>query len=418
MASRTRPCAWPRRRGPAQWWIHGGGGNAWHGFTYDAELDQLYIGTGNGSPWNRKIRSPEGGDNLFLCSIVALNPDTGEYIWHYQTTPGETWDFNSNMDIVLADLQIGGRARKAILHAPKNGFFYVIDRTNGKLISAEPFTETTWAKRHRSGDRPAHRGRRRALRARRGDGGADAAGRPQLAVDVVQPEDRARLLPGDAHHRVVHGRGYRSGELAVHAVARRLSASTASSSPARRGRTAASRSLQAWDPVRQRLAWEVPLDGLFNPGTLTTAGNLVFQGRVDGTFRAYAADTGKELWRLRPWPRHLGAADHLRRERAAVRRDPRRVGRRAGRSRRAALGRARLGVRRADAVARRVLTRRKGHAAEAAAAHVCDPAQGRFQGGSHAGEGGRRGVRALHRAATGLAPWPPAWRRTSAPRPR
>ena len=130
-----------------QWWLHGGGGNAWHGFTYDAELNQLYIGTGNGSPWNRKIRSPEGGDNLFLCSIVALNPDTGEYIWHYQTTPGETWDFNSNMDIVLADLQIGGRARKAILHAPKNGFFYVIDRTNGKLISAEPFTETSWAKR-------------------------------------------------------------------------------------------------------------------------------------------------------------------------------------------------------------------------------------------------------------------------------
>ncbi len=130
-----------------QWWLHGGGGNAWHGFTYDAELDQLYIGTGNGSPWNRKIRSPEGGDNLFLCSIVALNPDTGEYKWHYQTTPGETWDFNSNMDIVLSDLPIEGRPRKVIMHAPKNGFFYVIDRTNGKLISAEPFTRTTWARR-------------------------------------------------------------------------------------------------------------------------------------------------------------------------------------------------------------------------------------------------------------------------------
>ena len=87
-----------------EWWKFGGGGNAWHGFTYDAELDRLYIGTGNGSPWNRKIRSPGGGDNLFLCSIVALNPDNGEYIWHYQTAPGETWDYNSNMDIVLADL--------------------------------------------------------------------------------------------------------------------------------------------------------------------------------------------------------------------------------------------------------------------------------------------------------------------------
>jgi PQQ-dependent dehydrogenase (methanol/ethanol family) len=128
-----------------EWWIHGGGGNAWHGFTYDAELDQLYIGTGNGSPWNQKIRSPDGGDNLFLCSVVALDPDTGEYLWHYQTVPGETWDYNSNMDIVLTDLEIEGRERKVMLHAPKNGFFYVIDRTNGELISAEPFVETTWA---------------------------------------------------------------------------------------------------------------------------------------------------------------------------------------------------------------------------------------------------------------------------------
>ncbi|MDX1493838.1 MAG: PQQ-binding-like beta-propeller repeat protein, partial [Longimicrobiales bacterium] len=128
-----------------EWWIHGGGGNAWHGFTYDAELDQLYIGTGNGSPWNQKIRSPDGGDNLFLSSIVALDPDTGDYLWHYQTTPGETWDYNSNMDIVLADLVIDGVERKVLMHAPKNGFFYVLDRTDGALISAEPFTEVTWA---------------------------------------------------------------------------------------------------------------------------------------------------------------------------------------------------------------------------------------------------------------------------------
>ena len=128
-----------------EWWKHGGGGNAWHGFTYDSELDVLYIGTGNGSPWNRKIRSPEGGDNLFLCSIVALDPHTGKYLWHYQTNPGETWDYNSNMDIVLADLTIDGEEIKAILHAPKNGFFYVINRKTGKLISAEPFAETTWA---------------------------------------------------------------------------------------------------------------------------------------------------------------------------------------------------------------------------------------------------------------------------------
>jgi PQQ-dependent dehydrogenase (methanol/ethanol family) len=128
-----------------EWWKHGGGGNTWHGYTYDAELDMLYIGTGNGSPWNRKIRSPGGGDNLFLSSIVALNPDNGEYIWHYQTVPGDTWDYNSNMDIVLADLTVNGEDLKTILHAPKNGFFYVINRKTGKLISAEPYVETTWA---------------------------------------------------------------------------------------------------------------------------------------------------------------------------------------------------------------------------------------------------------------------------------
>lgn len=112
---------------------------------YDPELDLLYIGTGNGAPWNQRIRSPGGGDNLFLCSVVALDPDTGEYRWHYQTVPGETWDYNSNMDIVLADLEIEGRTVKALMHAPKNGFFYVIDRETGKLVSAEPFGHITWA---------------------------------------------------------------------------------------------------------------------------------------------------------------------------------------------------------------------------------------------------------------------------------
>ena len=101
-----------------EWWKFGGGGNAWHGFTYDAELDLLYIGTGNGAPWNRKVRSPGGGDNLFLCSIVALDPDTGEYRWHYQTTPGETWDYNSNMDIILADLEIEPLDQHATLGRP------------------------------------------------------------------------------------------------------------------------------------------------------------------------------------------------------------------------------------------------------------------------------------------------------------
>jgi len=120
-----------------KWWEHGGGGTVWNGLTFDPEFNRVYLGTGNGSPWNQRMRSPGGGDNLFLCSIVALDADTGEYVWHYQTTPGETWDYNSNMDMVLADLKIADKPVKALLHAPKNGFFYVLDRATGKLVSAE-----------------------------------------------------------------------------------------------------------------------------------------------------------------------------------------------------------------------------------------------------------------------------------------
>ena len=125
--------------------------------AYDPELDLLYIGTGNGSPWNQKIRSPGGGDNLFLSSIVALSPDTGEYVWHYQTTPGETWDYTATQHIMLADLTIDGQPRKVLMQAPKNGFFYVLDRTNGKLISAKPYAHDQLGHGRRSGHRPADR---------------------------------------------------------------------------------------------------------------------------------------------------------------------------------------------------------------------------------------------------------------------
>ena len=278
-----------------EWWKYGGGGNAWHGFTYDAEFDALYIGTGNGSPWNQKIRSPGGGDNLFLSSIVALDPDTGEYLWHYQTNPGETWDYNSNMDIVLADLTIDGREVKAILHAPKNGFFYVIDRETGKLLSAEPFTEVTWAT------------------------GIDLdTGRP-IEVPGARFEERpARIAPtangghswhamsynpmtGLAYLPVIHQSTTYSDEgIDLESWRSPLQQefstglSTMGSGPSRADGVRGT--LQAWDPVRQQLAWEVPLHGFWNPGTMTTAGNLVFQGRVDGDFVAYDATTGEALW--------------------------------------------------------------------------------------------------------------------------
>jgi len=277
-----------------EWWKHGGGGNAWHGFTYDAELDVLYIGTGNGSPWNRKIRSPEGGDNLFLCSIVALNPNTGEYLWHYQTTPGETWDYNSNMDIVLTDLDIEGKIVKALLHAPKNGFFYVINRETGKLISAEPFVETTWASK------------------------IDLeTGKPVEVQGARYETDRAVITPNPWGAHSWHAMSYnpQTGLTYIPTLHSAVGFSDEGIDletwqakefeggvgvhmdfdPRDNPRNYPA-SLTAWDPVKQELAWSVPQETFWNAGTLTTASNLLFQGRSDGNMLAYDAKTGKVVW--------------------------------------------------------------------------------------------------------------------------
>ena len=130
-----------------QWWHWGGGGTVWDSITYDPDFNRVYLGVGNGSPWDAEIRSPGNGDNLFLCSIVALNADTGEYVWHYQVNPRETWDFKATANMILADLPIGDTIRKVLMQAPTNGFFYVIDRVSGKLLSAEKFAKATWAER-------------------------------------------------------------------------------------------------------------------------------------------------------------------------------------------------------------------------------------------------------------------------------
>jgi quinohemoprotein ethanol dehydrogenase len=128
-----------------EWWKQGGGGTVWNAITYDPETDTVFLGTGNGSPWNRKIRSAGKGDNLFLCSVVALDGKTGAYKWHYQINPGESWDYNADMDMELAELTIDGKPRKVLMTAPKNGYLYVLDRETGKFISAKPYSKVTWA---------------------------------------------------------------------------------------------------------------------------------------------------------------------------------------------------------------------------------------------------------------------------------
>ena len=278
-----------------EWWKYGGGGTVWNAFSYDAELDQLLIGVGNGSPWNHKIRSAGQGDNLFLASIVALDAKTGEYRWHYQTTPGESWDYNASMDIQVATLSIDGKPRKVVMQAPKNGFFYVIDRTNGKLISAEPIVRVNWASKidletGRPVEMPGIRyeNGNRSLLWPGPNGGHNwlpMSFDPRTSIVYIPTLE----MPGEYDDRGIDGKTWqRVGGSAVDvAVNANLDVSV---------KGAGEGSLLAWDAVRQKQVWRVPLPGFWNGGTMATAGNLVFQGHADGTFNAFQSATGKKLW--------------------------------------------------------------------------------------------------------------------------
>lgn len=280
-----------------EWWRYGGGGTVWNAMAYDPRFNRIYIGIGNGSPWNRKIRSPGGGDNLFLCSIVALDADTGEYVWHYQTNPGETWDFNSAMDIELTDMVVGGQKRPVLMHAPKNGFVYVIDRESGKLISAKNIVPVNWAK------------------------GIDiATGRPIENPEARYPDGRPAVVypsPFGAHNieamsynpatgllyipTMDQGRVYVDPESGLagwrHLDGQRLSTGTGAPPPGVAPDRAATSFLLAWNPATQSEAWRIPMPGIRGGGgTASTAGGLLFAGNAGGTFDAYAAATGRKLW--------------------------------------------------------------------------------------------------------------------------
>ncbi|KRR13707.1 alcohol dehydrogenase [Bradyrhizobium jicamae] len=278
-----------------KYWINGGGGTAWDTITFDPDLNLVYIGTGNGAPWNQKVRSPAGGDNLYLSSIVALNADTGKYAWHYQETPGDHWDYTATQPMILADITLDGAPRKVILHAPKNGFFFVIDRTNGKFISAKNFVDVNWATGYDANGRPIE------VKEARGEEAYDSIPGPAGAHNwhpmSFNPQTGLVYLPAQGipinltpekafkHNAVEPGKfasatGWNLGFLMN---------ATPPKNPAF-GR------LLAWDPVKQKEAWRVEHVAPWNGGTLTTAGNLVFQGTADGRFVAYNATTGEKLW--------------------------------------------------------------------------------------------------------------------------
>jgi quinohemoprotein ethanol dehydrogenase len=278
-----------------EWWKFGGGGTAWNSMTYDSELNRVYVGTGNGAPWNQKIRSPGGGDNLFLCSIVALDADTGKYIWHYQVNPGETWDYTAVMDIELATLEIAGKTHRVLMEAPKNGFFYVIDRDTGKLISAEKFVKVTWADRiDLDSGRPVEAPNARYQSGETtiwpsGTGGHNwqpMSFNPSTGLVYIPAMER----PGYYNDKGIDLAHWKPEPGMVPNIG--INFGLAGDVP----RDAGSGLLLAWNPVRQQAAWRVPLPAIWNGGTATTAGNLVFQGGADGKFASYAADTGKLLW--------------------------------------------------------------------------------------------------------------------------
>lgn len=282
-----------------QWWKYGGGATVWNAMAYDPKYNRLYIGTGNGAPWNHKIRSPGGGDNLFVCSIVALDADTGEYLWHYQVNPGESWDFNADMDIELVDgLKIDGQPRDVLMHAPKNGFFYVIDRKDGKLISAKPFVPTTWAssidlKTGRPVENPAarypggkaeivypspfgaHNIEAMSYNPASGLVYIPAMDQGRVYVDPAAPLSEWKFKDGQ---RISNGQGTPPADLKPRAP---------------------SSFLMAWNPVTQQEVWRIPMAGpRGGGGTATTGGDLLLQGRGSGEFTVLDTRTGKLLWQF------------------------------------------------------------------------------------------------------------------------
>ncbi len=282
------------------WWKLGGGGTVWDSIVYDPELDLLFIGTGNGTPWDRRARSPQGKDNLFTCSIVALKPDTGEYVWHYQEVPGDAWDYDSAEPIILADVSIDGVPRKVLFQAPKDGFFYVLDRATGALISAKPYTAVTWA----TGIDAATGRPLEAANARYENGGKGAplapgplgghswhsmSYSPQTGLVYIPVQDAGFFYKSDEH--------YEAKSLAFNTATDFVAAGMPQTPEVKKSILDTIKGhLSAWDPIQQKEIWRVDRASPVNGGILSTAGNLVFEGTAQGDLEAYRADKGVKLW--------------------------------------------------------------------------------------------------------------------------
>jgi quinohemoprotein ethanol dehydrogenase len=284
------------------WWKLGGGGNPWNSIAYDPQLDLLYFGTGQGGPWANNYRDAKDQDNLYICSIIAVKPETGQFVWYFQTTPGDEWDFDSVADLVLADLKIDGRERHVIMQAPKNGYFYVLDRKTGKFISGAALQKITWSK------------------------GLDPkTGRPIVNPDAHYGTSGTMVWPGPGGGHVWQGMSFNPQTDLVYVtpgaatpfnyiqapefkpelgeynwgIIFRSTRATADANgapppPPRPPAPPAGNFLVAWDPVTEMARWKAPATA--GGGTMTTAGNLVFGASDDGDFEAFNAATGEKLW--------------------------------------------------------------------------------------------------------------------------
>lgn len=278
---------------PNSRWEAGGGGTAWDSMAYDPQLNLLYVGTGNASPFPQSVRSPKGGDNLYLSSILAIHPDTGRLAWHYQTTPGESWDYTAVQHIILTDLKINGTMRKVLVQAPKNGFFYVLDRATGELLSAEKYVNVNWASHvDLKTGRPVLTGQgdysKEAKRVAPGPFGGHnwqpMAFSPKTGFVYIPTLDRTAYFAADPKYKYIPRRSFNTGrDFTAEYVAQIRDGAVMT----RKG------ALKAWDPVAQKEVWRVDYPWFYNGGLLATAGNLVFQGTTDGYLNAYTADTGK-----------------------------------------------------------------------------------------------------------------------------
>jgi quinohemoprotein ethanol dehydrogenase len=278
-------------------WTKGGGGAVWDGFAYDPDANLVYVGTGNAEPWVQKFRGAQGVDNLYTCSILAVDLNTGQLKWHFQTTPNDNWDFDSVQQLMLLDLTIQGKPRKVITQASKNGFFWVLDRVTGEFISGAPFVKVNWAS------------------------GLDAKGRPIVNPEAYYDVDPISLFPtgGGAHNwspmsfNPATGYVYISVSLSPFTYAATTELRPGANGYSRGGGTpkpiggpvigpetaeGMRAALEAWDPVNQKLAWRIEGGGGIGGGTVTTAGNLVFQVLNDGRFRAVTADKGEILYEI------------------------------------------------------------------------------------------------------------------------